>query len=321
MVPNWREGAGAEGPRRIDYPVAPALAALLLALQAPAARAADADGFRRTLSPHFEIRHQADFLPRGLLMDLGRLHGALSRDLSLFAPWLGRERVLLHLYADRRSYVQGDAKPPEWSNGMAFFRRRLIVTYVQPRRERTLSVLAHEMAHLLFEGYWGEAGKVPPVWLNEGLAMMMEDPRDGEETEWAKAMRAMTASGRWVPFERFFEVEPARDLAESDKGAVTLWYVQAYSVVRFLHERYTRLQFFSFCRALRDGEPLERALWQAFRLGGAARFEEAWRAWMKLPAGSAAGAARRSGGRKGEKVLSPAGFREFRFHGLGDRKK
>ncbi|MBI5201920.1 MAG: hypothetical protein HY925_10070 [Elusimicrobia bacterium] len=260
---------------------------ILAAVLASAARAnVPVEGFwHETLSPHFEIRHEAGFLPPGFVIGLEKIHNRLRMDLSMFSPWMAKERVKLAFYADRKSYLGGEYKPPAWSNGIAFHKEKTVAVYDQPNRKKLLEIISHETTHLFFEGYWWESGKGPPQWLNEGLAMMeeTEDPAVPEKSEWFQTM-ALLDPEKTIPFEKFVEVKPTQDLnREQDKDAVSLWYVQAFSVVHFLYREHSRQQFRNFCNLLREGKPLEAAVWTAYRYAGVPELDRSWKAWLRKP--------------------------------------
>lgn len=241
--------------------------------------------WNQTLSPNYEIYHESAFLPSGTTLKLGAMHGRLRRDLSMFAPWMAKERIKVYLYKNKKSYVAGEFEPPAWSNGVAFYDQKLIATYEVKPKSKIFSVLAHEMSHLLFESYWGEEKRLPPVWLNEGLAMLEEntDSKNPEKSEWYQSMEVL-AGGNYLSFGRFMKIQPTRDLVSADRDTVTMWYVQAYSMVFFLYRKHSRLQFLNFCKLLRGGMPLKKALWRVYRFQNLAKFEGAWRNWLKLPA-------------------------------------
>lgn len=247
-------------------------------------------------------------MPSGLLLELGKMHGRLKRDLASFSPWMAKEKIKIYLYKTPESYMRGEFEPPAWSNGVAFYAKKLIATHEQPEDGKLHSVLAHEMSHLLFESFWAEERKDPPVWLNEGLAMLEEAPDPGrpESSDWHRAMWVLEEK-QTVSFERFFSVSPARDMAGADKDAVSLWYVQAYSVVYFLYRRHTRLQFRNFCAQLREGKNLQQALWKAYRYPTLSKFEKEWRAWLSLPEVRALA---RSKSPRGSASASPPVFRK-----------
>lgn len=257
-----------------------ALAAALLFLL-PAAAAAAWD-WHTSLSPHFEVRHEHAFMPPGFLMGLERLHGRLRFDLAQFSPWMSRERLKLYLYRDQASYANGEFKPPPWSNGISMYDKRLVAVYDQQDRKKLLEVVSHETTHLLFESYWGELGRRPPSWLNEGLAMVEEaEARQAEKSDWFRAMAARDPRS-FLPLEKVFALSPTGEL-KRDKTGVEQWYVQSYSLVYFLLRGHSRLQFKSFCGKLRDGVPVEQALWLSYRYRTIPALEKAWRAWLTGP--------------------------------------
>lgn len=257
---------------------------LLIGLGAAPARAKDEPfRWRELASPHFEVYHQGNWVPPGFVMKLERMHGRLRLDLAMFSPWIAKERVKLYLYADRRSYVAGRFEPPGWSNGVAMYEIRTVAVHDQPTAKKLLEVISHETTHLLFESYWGEVGKQPPSWLNEGLAMLeeAEGAERPETSDWYQLMVELP-SKPMMTVESLATIRPADDL-KNDKDKVALWYTQSYSVVHFLFRRHSKLQFKTFVSYLRDGRELKDALWLAYRYQTVERFEKAWLEWLKDP--------------------------------------
>lgn len=291
-----------------------------LVLSAAAAWAGDGDPARwhQTLAPHFDIQHEAAFAPQGVTLELEKLHNRLRLDLSMFAPWMAKERVTLYVYAGQPSYLRGRFKPPSWSNGVAYSQLRTVVTF-WGQGPKVYQVLGHETTHLLFEGWWAESGKAPPVWLNEGLAMLEETGEAGAAaSDWQAALENMDPA-EFMPFERFMKVVPTKDLKD-DKARVTVWYTQAYGTVRLLYKSRQRMQFFNFCNQLRDGNSVEAALWKVYRLRGFAGLEKEFRASLKnrpgtgaRPVPSASAAPPRGGT---PRTLKSVGFGSSSFKGL-----
>jgi hypothetical protein len=318
------------------------LASVLLIgiLLVPSTLGAATARWQQTLSPHFSVYHENSFLPAGLMMELGRIHNRLRLDLSAFAPWMAKERMKVYLYKGHKSYVLGDFDPPSWSNGVAFYQTKTIATYEMKPVKKVFNVLAHEMTHLLFESYWGEQRKTPPVWLNEGLAMLEEDGAGGaKKSAWFQAMQLL--DNKTIKMSKFFRIRPTTDLKDASKETVTVWYVQAYSVVYFLYRRHSRLQFLNFCRMLREGKTLDESLWTVYRFRDSKAFEKAWRNWLRKPSTRASftGLAsvspepapresfsrrtrrgRSSSKRSSKKKLKTVGFGNLQFHGLNSQK-
>ena len=236
--------------------------------------------WRETTSPHFAVSHEMPWMPPGFIITLEKMHGRLRMDLGMFSPWMAKERIKLFLYKDQKSYLAGEFEPPQWSNGIAIYDMKAVAVPDNPADRKTLQrVISHETTHLLFEGYWKEAGKHPPTWLNKGLAMMEEAdvPDRPERLAWFQAMVYATPESL-LPLPQFFEINPTKDL--SNKDTIGNWYVQAYSLVYFLYRGNSRLQFKNFCSRLRDGKELEDGLWFAYRYRDIKALEKAWRAWL-----------------------------------------
>ncbi|MFA6004595.1 MAG: hypothetical protein WC881_11065 [Elusimicrobiota bacterium] len=260
-----------------------AFCAALWLFLAPA-RAQEAQGWQwhETLTPHFAIAHEMPWPPSGLVMDLEKMHNRLRMDLGMFSPWMAKERIKLYLYRDAKSYLSGEFHPPIWSNGLALFEKKAVAVPDNPDRKALLRVVGHETSHLLFNGFWREAGKEPPAWINEGLAMLEESDYSDhpERSLWYQAMVAAQPKA-FLPTEQFFALSPAKDLRDQD--TIGEWYVQAYSLVHFLYRKHQRLQFKDFCERLRAGDTLDHSLWLAYRYKDRETLEKAWKRWLALP--------------------------------------
>lgn len=303
-------------------------AVLAAALLLPSAAAFGAVQWNESVSPHFVVKHEAPFPTAGLTLELERLHNRLRLDLAMFAPWMAKERVTVYLYTKQQNYLRGEFHPPGWSNGIAQYEDKMLATFEEQGKDKLYEVIGHEMTHLLFEGYWGEVKKRPPTWLNEGLAMLEEkgDKSDGPRSEWYRAMSMFYKQAPYR-FEDFLSANPSRDLG-GDQDKVTRWYVQSYSLVFFLYRRHTRLQFFNFCRAVRDGSTVAKALASIYRYRSTAELEKAWRAWLNEPAvrrelqeyevipRNSASAGGRKSASKREGKLRSVGFQGLEFHQL-----
>ncbi len=299
------------------------LAVLLLA--ASGGRA-EPDRWHETLSPHFIVKHESAFAPQSMTLDLEKLHNRLRLDLSMFAPWMAKERMTLYLYSAQASYLHGKFNPPSWSNGVAFYRDRTVATFVNEDKRKMFQVLGHETTHLLFEGYWGEQGKTPPVWLNEGLAMMEETDEEGNaHSDW-KAALDMSDARDLLPLSRLTKASPTQDFKD-DRRAVTGWYVESYGLVRFLYHYRQRMQFFNFCAQLRDGRALDDVLWRVYRLHGLGALEKEFRASLgHRPAGmrraaSPAGPEPAPTAKGTPRTLKAVGFHDAGFKGLVPEEK
>ncbi len=257
-----------------------ALAAILLSAPASgAARAAapPAVAWHTKTSPHFEIMHESVWSPGAIALELEKMYSSMRLNLAMFAPWMVSEKAKVYIYSSQDSFLSGEFKPPRWSKGLAYVSKKTIVVYDTGDIGKLKSVIAHELTHLYFEGYFSEKLKYPPQWLNEGLAVYMEESANPESGPWSRAL-AYFPQDRRVPFEKFFYLNIAQ--VDSDTK-IADWYLQAYGAVLYLYRPATRLQFKSFCEALRGGMGLEDALWRNYRLGSGADFGNKWSAWLE----------------------------------------
>lgn len=250
----------------------------------PACPQARADWkWHQTISPHFVVSHESAWAPSGFVISLEKMHNRLRRDLAMFSPWMARERLNLFLYAGQETYVKGQFTPPSWSNGIAILDKKAVVVFDQPSRAKLHEIISHETTHLLFESYWKEAGKTPPSWLNEGLSMMEETDSLGspEKSEWYRAMAAWPLESV-MPMKEFLAINPTQDIKD-DKEKVSVWYIQAFSLVFYLYQKHSRLQFKNLCAQLRDGRGIDETMWVVYRYPKLADLEKAWKTWLALP--------------------------------------
>ena len=235
-----------------------------------------AASWHEIVSPHFRIFHEANWTPAGIVLELEKIHGMLRLDMSIFSPWMATEKAKIYIYANQKSYVEGEFKPPQWSRGLAIYEKRCIVIYDDGNRESLRSVCSHELTHLFFESFFAETGRMPPLWLNEGLAVMMEDRSAGANGPWTGALKSIVPA-RLHPLKEHFAITNMTDNGNSQ--AVSDWYLESFGAVKFLF-RSSRLPFKNFCTALRNGVTVDQALWNVYRYRGAADMDTAFHNWL-----------------------------------------
>ena len=179
---------------------------------------------------------------------------------------------------------------------MAYPTRGEIVVYDEPGKQRELQeVFTHELTHIFTQQFFDshKTGRImTPTWLDEGLAVFMEDqaaggakggpwsndlktlnfqpnpsnvpPSFGSSTLFSLSFRSRLKSKKegnpvyFVAFEEFME-EDSLPGAEG-RNQVQNWYFQAYAMVRFLlnpaggSTPSNRMQFEQFTRLISQGE-------------------------------------------------------------------
>ncbi|HAT73223.1 MAG TPA: hypothetical protein DCS63_10455 [Elusimicrobia bacterium] len=227
-------------------------------------------------SPHFEVLHQSAWSPGAISLEVEKMYSSMRMSMAMFAPWMVKERTKIYIYSSQDDYLRGEFKPPRWSKGLAYPARKIVVVYDTGDIVKLKAVIAHELSHLYFEGYFAEKLKYPPQWLNEGLAVYMEDLAFPEGGPWGSAL-AYFPRERQAPFPGFFDLKI--DQLDSDVR-IADWYLQSFGTVMYLYRPHTRLQFKGLCEALRSGEELAPALWRVYRVRGGGDLARKWAAWL-----------------------------------------
>lgn len=224
------------------------------------------------VSTHFRLHHEERVAPAGIVYLLENLHARLSLDLGLFLAAAPGGVLDVYLYASSTSY-RNHAAPSPWA--AAHIHGNAIYGYDSPAFQQTL---AHELGHHFFVGYFLLKSTAPPLWLNEGVAQMMEWEY-GLEKQSGAVDRWLTREGT-IPFDVFLKFA-YHDAPADDAGGdeVTKWYRQAMSVTRYLMREFPPVLFLRFCENLRAGKTLDAALAAAYGGGlpDVGALERQWR--------------------------------------------
>lgn len=222
-------------------------------------------GFQIKIEPH--TREQ---MSSNLAMQFNTVFQMLRQNIA----WMIPSTVNIEVYQDKKSFLQHNSDIADsWSGALFDPGRNIIVMYDEPNHQtHMMKKFAHELTHLFVENTFNPPNskapkKEPPIWLNEGLAVNMEDiaktPRggvwnhdllvinifSGGEYETLKArkktggltqkekegLRKFKVSDKIVFFQNFVDfMEPDSYDKAVANGKVDDWYLQAYAMVRFL---------------------------------------------------------------------------------------
>ncbi|HAJ56484.1 MAG TPA: hypothetical protein DCL35_01800 [Candidatus Omnitrophica bacterium] len=190
--------------------------------------------------------------------------------------WTWNRRVEIFIYPNQTAYLEGTGHW-EWSDGKADYANRQISMYAgNPKFIE--SIVPHEIAHLVFRDFIGFETNIP-LWLDEGVATLVEKGTYANIKENIKkyydnsallTLKDMTT----LDFKKCSTQPTFHSIRMKNKqrgvlsltpaNFITIYYVQATSVVGFLKERYGIQRFVEFCQYLRDGKALDDALRKAF---------------------------------------------------------
>lgn len=214
--------------------------------------------------------HKGTLQTPNLAMQFAEVFQMLRQNIS----WMIPGKINVEVYQNKKSFLHYNSElTDDWSGAFFDPEQNIIVMYDEPKHQvHMMKKFTHELTHLFFENTFNPPDskapkKEPPVWLNEGLAVNMEDiaktPQggvwdrdlivinifsDGEHEvlkerknngglsqKEREGFRKFAVSDKVVFFKDFgeFMEQDSYDKAVA-AGKVDDWYLQAYAMVRFL---------------------------------------------------------------------------------------
>jgi hypothetical protein len=211
--------------------------------------------------------------------------------------WTWEKRVKIYIYPDRVSFLEITGQP-KWSEGMADYKKKQIVSYVWGHGFLE-SLLPHEMTHLIFRDFVGFLGEVP-LWLDEGVAQWEEEAKRPQIKKMAKnyfeqdnlmsvsdimklnILHLRSQNGLFIRPTRTKDGKPGVIFLSSN-NLVEIYYLESASLVGYLIDKFGSESFSAFCRELRDGKTIEEALSIAYpaRISNITELEDGWREYLR----------------------------------------
>jgi hypothetical protein len=222
----------------------------------------DLGGFQAVPRGRFVV-HSHDPASAGALLDLA--DDALDHDLAFLGrpgDTFGDQEIHFYLCDDQDEYMRRSPYPVAWEAGCALPEMNSIFLY-RPKPDGAIYfqvTVAHELGHLIYHRM-GIHGR-NDAWLNEGLANYLGykyafDRNNIPRQAWLQEKEFSNLKGHFIPFKRFFELEPHQLDKEEDVGT---FYEQGSSVVYLLIEEYGRDSFLKFLQTYSSGASVDRAL-------------------------------------------------------------
>ena len=160
-------------------------------------------------------------------------------------------------FAEMTKLAPVGAPPPSYASGVAYPRLRLVlISMMAPRGGDATDldeVFRHELMHVALED--AVLGQHVPAWFNEGLAVGFAR-ENGLERQ--KVLTTAVINGTLLPLSELDRGFPA------DHVDVNVAYAESVDFLRFLQARSDRLRFASTVRRVREGQPFDRALADAY---------------------------------------------------------
>ncbi len=277
------------------------LIAAVVALSPLLAGVVSAEQWQERSSDHFVIFYLDDEdLAKQILEKAEGYYSQIAHDLgyprySEFWTWDNRAKI--YLYPTHGAFLKATGEA-EWSQGMADYKKREICGYAGSR-DFVNSILPHEMTHLIFRDFVGFKGEVP-LWLDEGVAQWHEQTRRDEVRSMIKKRYAsdqllaledmMKTDIRTLKYKETLYIRPIMTKKGADgvlflsgDAYISLYYLQAVSLVDFLITSFGTDTFAHFCRQLRDGKSLIEALSFAYpaHIRNIQELEDGWRKYIE----------------------------------------
>jgi hypothetical protein len=187
--------------------------------------------------------------------------------------WTWDNRVKIYLYPDRATFLN-ETKTPVWARALANYKKREIKSYKGHAGTPLVDgVLPHELAHLVLRDFIGLGNKAP-LWLDEGVAQMMESGMAGKANAYVRKL---------LNTDNFMSVGTLTKLniyRVRDKQLVNMFYMESCALVNYLIQKHGADKFYRFCCKLRDGKSLDDALKGAYS-GSISNVDELNEQWKK----------------------------------------
>ena len=183
------------------------------------------------------------------------IHGNFVLDVVPFSVVADFNRIFMMMFRTRDRYADFSTMP--WSIAVTDVPNQAI--YIL-ENNKFPGNLVHELSHIYFDGFFQPV--FAPLWMSEGFAVRMQSAaQTPEENDWIAREQDIFKKGRYITFDQFVS---AADLSGYSKEDALTWYAQAFSVINYLLTNKTRDEFYQFTKNLKDGMPVERAMFRAY---------------------------------------------------------
>lgn len=238
----------------------------LLSCFYPVSRFAAEKDFRQLRSEHFVINYDesVDYNYVYKVKDISeKFYREITQEFRLIRDklWLWDNRAEISIAKDKKDY--GDKfNCPSWSTACVDYRGKIIYTY--PDQERFTPIFIHELTHIIFREYVG-GGNELPLWLDEAVAVYMEDKFSKQS--YRNNISILSAA---IKEDRDIRLSELNKIAFSDiknkpQDYINLFYLESFSIVYFIINRYGNDKFHLFLYFLKKGnttlESLSKAIY------------------------------------------------------------
>jgi hypothetical protein len=232
-------------------------------------------GFNSALTNDYMVYRERLPVSSNLQKYLENIHGNFVLDVLPFSVFSDFKRIFVMMFRSRDKY-SGFTEMPRWSAATTDIQKGAV--YIMESKSFK-SNFVHELSHIYYDGFFKPV--LCPLWLSEGFAVRMQTAaQTPAERTWYDSELERFRDGRYIKFDEFMGVQ---DLSSYGGDDAITWYAQAYSVVDYLLKNKTRDEFYQFSKNLKEGRPLERALYRAYGMpfNNIHALEYAWQDYLR----------------------------------------
>lgn len=242
---------------------------------------AEEDGFRQLRSSHFIINYRegVNSLYVSKIKNISeKYYRVITQQFNFFRDkfWTWENRAKVFIARDRDDYLDIFGCSP-WSAACVDYYNKIIYTY--PNQEKFTPIFVHELTHIIFREFVGEG--VLPLWLDEGVAVYMEDKYGGTYRQGINFLKHEMARGNYIKFSELNQITVDR-LNDKQQDYINLFYLESFSIVNFIMNKYGKYKFSNFLRRIKSGLEWEDALTKVFYdFKDLNKFEEEWKKYYR----------------------------------------
>jgi len=237
-----------------------------------------AGGLKKERSLHFIVNYNPEIereYIRKIINEAERFYRIITQEFYFIRenPWLWDKRAKIFVAQNRQEYK--DKFPcPEWSEACVNYSQKVIYTY--KNQKGFSSFLAHELAHIIFREYVGENLSLP-LWIDEGVAVYVESKYANPSLErfLTEKIRRIIKEKKYINFDKINNIFLKKN---ANKEFVNVFYIQAWSMVNFLRERFGRIKFKEYLNQISKGKDPQQMIFFTYGLiDNNEDFERLWR--------------------------------------------
>ncbi len=173
--------------------------------------------------------------------------------------WVWENRAKIFIAKDKESYLS-NFNCYTWSDACVDYRSKVIYTY--SNQTRFSEILLHELTHIIFREYVKKSAL--PLWLDEGMATYIEDKYSGGHFNGRiKYLRKKLKNDEHIKISELMSITPSV-IAAKPVDYVNLYYLESYSLVKFIITKHGRNNFSRFLSYLKKGNSIESALGKVY---------------------------------------------------------